>query len=266
MAMFGGGAALALGAIFLSMLMDGNSMGPLIGPSSFVIVMGGALGATLMKIRTTDIGRAVKAAQYALTGDPPDKAEVIEQLAPLADVARREGMLALEGRLDDIDDEFIRMGIQQLVDGADADQIAEVMQIDIASAEERHKFGIDFFKSAGGYAPTFGMVGTVIGLINMLGNLSNPDQLGAGMSVALLTTLYGVLIANIIFLPLSERLKELNSREMATRDIALDGILAIQSGLSSRLLVERLETYLAPAERGGGPTAGAGGDDIAEAA
>ena len=136
MAMFGGGAALALGAIFLSMLMDGNSIGPLIGPSSFVIVMGGAFGAALMKIGTSDIGRIIGSASYALTGDPPEKEDVIEQLAPLADVARRDGMLALEEKLSEIDDPFLQNGIQQLVDGADADKVAEVLQIDIAALED----------------------------------------------------------------------------------------------------------------------------------
>lgn len=260
MAMFGGGIVLALGAILLSMMMDGNSVGPLIGPSSFVIVMGGALGAALMAIQTSDIGRVAKAGVYALTGDPPSKSDVIETLAPLADVARREGMLALESTVEEIEDPFIQLGVRQLVDGADAEKVAEVMQIDIAAMDERHKFGIDFWKAAGGYAPTFGMVGTVIGLINMLGNLSDPAQLGLGMSTALLTTLYGVLLSNIVFLPISGRLDALNKIEMSSRDIALDGILSIQAGVSSRLLVERLQTYLAPAERGGGD------DEIAAAA
>ena len=251
MAMFGGGIVVALGAILLSMIMDGNSVGPLIGPSSFIIVMGGAIGAALMTIQTSDIGRIVKSGVYSLTGNPPNKGQVIETLAPLADVARREGMLALESTVDEIEDPFIKLGVQQLVDGADAEKVAEVMQIDIAAMDERHKFGIDFWKAAGGYAPTFGMVGTVIGLINMLGNLSDPAQLGAGMSTALLTTLYGVLLSNIVFLPISGRLDSLNKIEMSSRDIALDGILAIQAGVSSRLLVERLETYLAPEERGG---------------
>jgi chemotaxis protein MotA len=252
MAMFGGGAAIAMGAILVSMMMDGNSIGPLIGPSSFVIVLGGAFGAAMMTIQTTDISRIVASMIYSLTGKPSGKNEVIETLGPLADVARREGMLALEGKLEEIEDPFLRSGIQQLVDGADAEQIAEVLQIDIAALDERHKFGIDFWKGAGGYAPTFGMVGTVIGLINMLGNLSDPAQLGLGMSTALLTTLYGVLLSNVLFLPISGRLAALNKIELAARDVALDGILSIQAGVSSRILVERLQTYLAPSERGDG--------------
>lgn len=259
MAMFGGGLVVALGAILLSMIMDGNSVGPLIGPSSFIIVMGGAFGAALMTIQTSDISRVVKSGVYSLTGAPPSKSQVIETLAPLADVARREGMLALEAKVDEIEDRFIKLGVQQLVDGADAEKVAEVMQIDIAAMDERHKFGIDFWKAAGGFAPTFGMVGTVIGLINMLGNLSDPEQLGLGMSTALLTTLYGVLLSNIVFLPISGRLDALNKIEMSSRDIALDGILSVQAGVSSRLLVERLQTYLPPEERGAG-------DELAEAA
>ncbi|MFT5563383.1 MAG: chemotaxis protein MotA [Myxococcota bacterium] len=261
MAMFGGGAAVALGAIFLSMLMDGNSVGPLIGPSSFVIVMGGAFGAALMTLQTSQISGIFTALKYALTGSPADKKDIIDVLGPLADVARREGMLALEGKLDEIEDPFIKLGVQQLVDGADAEQVAEVLTIDIDALNERHKFGIDFWKAAGGYAPTFGMVGTVIGLINMLGNLSDPAQLGAGMSTALLTTLYGVLLSNVLFLPISGRLDALNKLELGARDVALDGILSIQAGVSTRLLVERLQTYLSPAER-----AALGDDSAAEAA
>ncbi len=262
MAMFGGGAAVALGAIFLSMIMDGNSVGPLIGPSSFVIVMGGAFGAALMTIQTSEVARIFKAMIYALTGKPPAKKDIIDILGPLADVARREGMLALEGKLEEIEDSFIKLGVQQLVDGADAEQVAEVLQIDIGALDERHKFGINFWSAAGGYAPTFGMVGTVIGLINMLGNLSDPAQLGAGMSTALLTTLYGVLLSNVVFLPISGRLDAMNKIELGARDVALDGILSIQAGVSTRLLVERLQTYLSPDERGEAGDAAA----VAEAA
>lgn len=263
MVMLAGGAALAFGSILLSMLLDGNAIGPLIGPSSFVIVFFGAIGAALMSIQTTDVGRVVASALYAFRGSPADKGVVIDVLSPLADVARREGMLALEGRLGEIEDDFVRTGIQQLVDGADAEQIADVLQIDIAAMDERHRFGIGFWKAVGGFAPTFGMVGTVIGLVNMLGNLSDPQQLGRGMSVALLTTLYGVLLSNVVFLPISSRLDALNQTELSARDVALDGILSIQAGVSSRVLEERLRTYLGPAGREAPEVAA---DDTAEAA
>ena len=158
-------------------------------------------------------------------------------------------MLALEARIEGIDDPFLRSGVQMLVDGMDTEQVQQVMEIEIAALDERHKVAMGFWKSLGGYAPTLGMLGTVIGLINMLGNLSDPAQLGIGMSLALLTTLYGVLFSNLVFLPVANRLGVLNRAEMAARDMALDGVLALQSGASSRLLVERLEAYLPVPER-----------------
>jgi chemotaxis protein MotA len=249
--LFIGGLVLSLLAIVVSTVMDGNSFGPLIGPSSFVLVLFGALGAGLMAYRLSDVSRIPKAVIYSLKGSPPDPSDAVTELARLADTARREGMLALEGRLDEVTDPFLRQGLQLVVDGLDADQVREILDIDIAAVEERHKLPIDFFKSVGGYAPTFGMIGTVVGLVNMLQNLSDPDQLGIGMALALLTTLYGVMLANMVFMPIAGRLERLNALELAARDVALDGILSIQAGTSPRLLVERLEIYLPPAARMG---------------
>lgn len=251
MVMFLGGLLVAAVAIAVSTVMDGNSFGPLIGPSSFVMVFFGTVGGSLMGYGLADIKRIPAALRYAFRATPPDTDAAITQLAGLADVARREGMLALESRLAEIDDPFLRTGLQLVVDGLDADQVSEVLQIELAASDERHQLGISFFKTLGSYAPTFGMLGTVIGLINMLGNLSDPDQLGIGMSLALLTTLYGVLFANLVFLPVASRLERLNSEEMSARDVVMDGILSIQSGVSPRVLVERLETYLPPERRVG---------------
>jgi chemotaxis protein MotA len=260
--LFLGGLALSLIGIVLSTVMDGNSFGPLIGPSSFVLVFLGAMGAGAMAYRKDEVARVPKAFVAALKSQPPDIDSTVTKLAEMAEVARRDGMLALEERLTTVDDPFLKQGLQLLVDGMDASQVRTMLEIDIAAVDERHQLGISFFKSLGGYAPTFGMVGTVIGLINMLGNLSAPAQLGIGMSLALLTTLYGVALANLIFLPISSRLDRLNNQELAARDVTLDGVLALQAGTSPRLLVERLETYLPPSQRiglkaridGGAPT------------
>ena len=195
------------------------------------------------------LGRIPRVAQQALTGTPPDADAAVTTLARLADVARRKGMLALEAELERVDDAAIRDGVQLLVDGLDAEQVRERVEIDIAAVEERHLLGIGFFKTLGGYSPTFGMLGTVIGLINMLQNLTDPAQLGIGMALALLTTFYGVLFANLLWLPLANRLTRLNELELGVRDVILDGLLSIQEGMSPRLLVERLETYLAPTQR-----------------
>lgn len=249
--LFLGGLAVAFLSIIVSMLIDGNSPGALMGPSSFVLVVFGSIGATLMAYRKSHLSMIPASLKAALKNNPPELGEVIDTLAPLADVARREGMLALEARIEDVEDPFLRNGVQLLVDGMDTEQIQSSMEIEIAAVDERHRVAIGFWKSLGGYAPTLGMMGTVIGLINMLGNLTDPEQLGLGMSLALLTTLYGVLFSNLVFLPVANRLDNLNKAELAARDMALDGILAVQSGVSSRMLVERLETYLPIGERVG---------------
>lgn len=243
------GLLLAVLAIVVSTIMDGNSFAPLIGPSSFVLVLLGTIGTSLVGYDLSDVKRVPAAAIRALTGSVPAPDALVGELARCADVARRDGVLALEKRLEDIDDAFVRSGLQLIVDGVEPEQVGEMMEIDIAALDERHRSMIDVFKTFGAYAPTMGMLGTVIGLINMLGNLSDPAGLGRGMSLALLTTLYGVLFANLVFLPLGARLQRLNAQELAVRDLALDGVLAIQAGISPRQLVDRLETYLPAAQR-----------------
>lgn len=246
-----GGLFAAIAAIVGSTLIDGNSLGVLVGPSSFVLVVLGSFGATAMAHDVKDLTRVPGALIRALKGVPEDPDETITVLVEMADVARRDGLLALEKRLEEVDDPFLRSGLQLIADGIEADTIREMLEIDIASLDERHRSMFGFFEALGGYAPTFGMMGTVIGLINMLGNLSDPSQLGLGMSLALLTTLYGVLFANLLYLPIANRLRRLNSLELASRDLALDAMLSIQEGMSPRVLVDRLEAFLPPERRVG---------------
>jgi chemotaxis protein MotA len=249
--LFLGGFAVAIISIVLAMLVDGNSPGALVGPSSLILVIFGSLGATLMAYRKVQLGVIPASLMAAIRNAPPSLDDVIDTLAPLADVARREGMLALEARVADVEDPFLRNGVQLLVDGMDTEQVQEMLEIELAALDERHRAAIGFWKALGGYAPTIGMLGTVIGLVSMLGNLSDPDQLGIGMAVALLTTLYGVTFSNLLFMPIANRLENLNKAELSARDMALDGLLTLQAGASSRVLVERLETYLPVASRKG---------------
>lgn len=248
---FFGGLFLTLLGIVVATLMDGNALSPLIGPSSFVLVFTASIGAGIMAYRKSELGGMPKSAMKAVKGEVPDVQVTITELAKLAEVARRDGMLALEQKLDTVEDRFLRLGLQLLIDGADEDVVRDTMEIELAATDERHKTAIGFYRGLGAYAPTFGMVGTVIGLINMLGNLTDPSQLGKGMAVALLTTLYGVLIGNLAFNPIAARLERLNEVEMAAMDVALDGILTIRGGASPRGLIERLESYLPPSARVG---------------
>ena len=243
---FIGGILLSLGAIAGSTVIDGNSFGVLFGPSALVLVLFGTIGAGSVGYSMGEIKQIPGAVLHALRGSPPDVDGTISRLVSFANTARREGVLALERRLDEVDDHFQRAGLQLVVDGVDPDQVRQFLEIEIAAADERHQVAISFFKTLAGYAPTMGLLGTIIGLVNMLANLSDPSQLGKGMALALLTTLYGVLFANLLFQPLSEKLTRANSAELSSLDMALDGILAVQAGTSPRMLAERLETYLAP--------------------
>lgn len=264
--LFFGGLLVALVGIVAAVLFDGYSLGPLLGPSSIMLVVIGTLGAGSMAYRLSDLRALPRSAAVALKGTPPDVGATISVMAKLADTARRDGMLALEQKLEDIEDRFVRLGIQLLVDGADEDVLRDTLEIEITSTDERHRGSIDYFKTLGAYAPTIGMMGTVIALVNMLGNLDDPSQLGVGMSLALLTTLYGVLVANFLCNPLATRLERANEMELAAMEVALDGVLTIRRGASPRALVERLESYLPPSERlgptgriDGSPSTGAGG-------
>ena len=246
-----GGLALSMLAIILSTLIDGNSFGPLIGPSSFVLVFFGAIGAGMSGLEKADLGKIPKTMIKALKGQEFENSETVTTIAQLADTARREGVLALESKLEEIADPFLKKGAQLILDGVDSDRVQETMETHMEAIDKRHKLMIGFHEAVGGYLPTFGMIGTVIGLINMLGNLSDPSQLGLGMSVALLTTLYGVMFANLLFMPLAGKLKLLNDLEMASMQVVLDGVLSIQAGMSPQMLVERLESYLPPEEQKG---------------
>ncbi len=244
-----GGLLLSLVAIVVSTVLDGNSFGPLIGPSSFVLVFFGALGSALMTVQKDDLGRLPKGLAKALKGGRFESSATVTTMAQLADTARREGVLALESKLEGLEDEFLRKGAQLVLDGVDSERVQDTLEIQIEAMEERHKAVIGFFEAVAGFLPTFGMIGTVIGLINMLGNLSDPSQLGIGMSLALLTTLYGVMLANMVAAPVAGKLKRLSEEEAAAMRVVLDGVLAIQAGMSPQMLVERLESYLPPEEQ-----------------
>ncbi|GBE24165.1 chemotaxis protein PomA [bacterium BMS3Bbin02] len=253
------GIVIAMMSIVIATIMDGNSFGALIGPSSLFLVFVGSLGVTLGGFQMADASVVPKGIVVAMTGKEPEPSGAVDQLMEFAEIARKDGVLALESKLEGLDDEFMKAGLQSVVDGMDADAVREILEIELTGLDERHRPTIEFVKAMGAYAPTMGMVGTVIGLINMLSDLSDPAQLGAGMSVALLTTLYGVIFANLIFLPISAKLTRLHVLEIAYKEMILDGILAVQAGASPRMLVERLEAYLVPSLRVGHQVRAKGG-------
>lgn len=245
------GLGLIFVAIIASTVMDGNSFGPLIGPSSLVMVFFGALGGALAGFRIPDAAKLPKGLIVAFTASPPEPDTVVTELMNFAEAARREGILALEQGLGNVEDDFMKAGLQMVVDGVEGDVVRDVMETELESMEARHNLVIDLFAKLAQYAPVMGLIGTVIGLINMLGNLSDPESLGSGMALALLTTLYGSFFSNAIFNPIAMKLKRLHTMEVATRELTIEGIMAVREGASPRLLVEKLEARLEPAQRVG---------------
>lgn len=246
-----GGFVLIVLAVVVSTVLDGNSFGPLISPSSAVLVLGTTVGASIFAYELSDVTNLPKVMLRALRSSKIDLSDRISMYMRLAESARREGLLALDAMLDDIEDPYVQYGLRLVTDGADENQLKEELETYMGAIDDRHGVPAAIFRKLSAYAPAFGMVGTVIGLVNMLGALSSPEDLGAGMALALLTTLYGVLFANIIFQPFAERLEKLHADEMSVMEFDTDAICALQTGTSPRALVAHLESLLPPAKRQG---------------
>lgn len=246
------GILVAFVATFAAMFMGGmDPIGIFFGsPASIILVLGGAIGATMASGTMAQATGAAKVFVKALTGGGGnDESATIRQLVEFAEVARKEGLLALESKLEAIEDPFMKKGLELAVDGTDPDEIGEIMDLDLRRLMNRHKDGAAFFTSAAGYGPAFGMVGTVIGLIDMLGKLDDPSTLGPSMAVAFITTLWGAFLANFLFQPIAARLKKLSADEVAYRELVIEGVLAVQSGANPRALASKLVTFLPPSKR-----------------
>lgn len=246
------GIAIAIGTTVAAMVMGGiDPVGVfLASPSSIILVVGGTLGATLASGSMGEATGFVKVLMKAVMPPAvPDSSETIKTVLDFADKARRDGLLALEEPVQALDDEFLQKGVQMAVDGNDPEVVREVLETDITATEERHKVGVGFFQRCTAYAPGFGVAGTVIGLIDMLNNLSDPSSLGPAIAVAFATTLWGVFLANYIFSPMANRLRTSSIAELAHKNMVLEGVMAIQAGAGPRSVAERLAAFIAPASR-----------------
>ena len=214
-----------------------------------MIVFGGAFGATLVNYPLAEVLAVINVAKNAFLMKSSSAVETIDRLVDVAEKARREGILAIERELDDIDDPFMKLGIQYAVDGTEPETIRAILESELSSMEERHKIGKGVLDALGTYAPAFGMIGTLIGLIQMLAALEDPSMIGQGMAVALVTTLYGSMAANIVFLPMAGKLAFRSKEESRRKELVIEGILSIQSGDNPRIVREKLKTFLPPAQR-----------------
>lgn len=243
-----GGTLLGISLIVIAIMTQGSIMA-FVSMSSALIVVGGVIAATLINYPLSRVISVMKVVKVAYKADSLEPLEVIRELVRMAEKARKEGLLALENEIDEVSDEFMKKGIQLIVDGTDPELARNILETEISMMEERHRIGAEIFDSMGSSAPAFGMIGTLIGLIFMLKNLNDPSSLGPGMAVALLTTFYGTLLANLLFIPIAGKLKLRSSEEILNREIVIEGILSIQAGENPRIVGEKMKAYLHPLEK-----------------
>ncbi len=217
---------------------------------SILIVGGGAVGAVFISIPLGRMLKAVAILKNAFFTRSTAPAGIIDRLVRFGEIARRDGILALEGVVDDVQDRFLVKGIQMAVDGSDPEVIQEAMTTELEYLQNRHAEGKAIFDGIAKYAPAFGMIGTLIGLIGMLANLSNPDQIAPNMAVALITTLYGAIVANLLAIPIADKLAARSKEEVLLKEIIIQGVMSIQSGDNPKIVEQKLKIFLPPALRG----------------
>jgi chemotaxis protein MotA len=243
------GIVLALGLILGSILVGGGVLTAFIDIASLLVVVGGSVAAVMiafpLKTFLSAFSVMMKAFIYKIDPIP----EIIQQIVSLAETARKDGLLALESRVAEVENPFIVLGVQMAIDGTRPEVMEDILRTEVDAVATRHRDGKAILDQAGRFAPAFGMIGTLIGLIIMLGDMSDPSKIGAGMAVALLTTLYGAIISNAVFLPMAEKLGFTNKQELLTMEIIIRGIMAIQAGENPRVIDQKLKTFVPPKQR-----------------
>ena len=251
------GLVLALTVIVVALILDGGSPAELFAaPAAIILIFGGSLGATIITSPLSLVLKLPKFIAQAFTVRKFDSKGTIDLLSKLADKARREGLLGLEDDSKKIEDKFLQKGISMVVDGIDPEQVSAILETTVAQMRARHKHAMGFFTAAGAFAPTFGIIGTVMGLISVLKQLDNPGALGEAIASAFLATLWGLLTANLIYLPIAGKLKIKDEEEARDRYMQMEGILAIQAGENPRIVRDKLNAYLSPSEAKGEEEAG----------
>lgn len=233
-------------SLLVAFALEGGSLGMLLILTAFLIVFGGTIGVTIISFPWADLKRTPYFLRKIFTDQPPDYHSMLETLVFFTDSARREGLLSLEKHLEAIDSKFMQRGLQMVIDGTSPDLTRDILEAEIEAFENSEKVGQEIFMTAGGYAPTMGIIGTVMGMISVLSHLSNPDEIGSAIAVAFLATLYGIASANILWIPFGTKIKVKTEKEIYFMEMILEGMLSIQQGVNPRILRERLSVYLPP--------------------
>lgn len=242
------GFVTAFGLVFMAINL-GGSLASFIDGVSMLIVVGGTLGATLINYPLADVIRSFKVGMKTFVSRVISPKEMIAQMIEFAQVVRKDGILALEDRMQDVDEAFLARALQMALDGQEPSVIEDMLYTEMDKLSDRHAAGAEVFSVMSGYAPAFGMIGTLVGLVLMLQNMSDPSTIGPSMSVALITTFYGALLANAMFLPMAGKLKRISKQELLTREIIIAGVQSLIAGENPRIMEQRLMGYLPPKER-----------------
>jgi chemotaxis protein MotA len=243
------GIGLALAAVFVSMVMEGGNPASIILPPPLMLVFLGTFGVAMAGGKLKDFTGAMASLKTAFLATPAADDETIGHIVAFADKARREGLLALEEAAREVEDPFLRKGIELAVDGTDPDELREILEAEIASKKAADKVNVKMFNDMGAYGPTIGIIGTVLGLIHVLENLSEPDKLGHLIAGAFVATLWGVLSANVFWFPISKKLDRIAAVEAKHMELVLEGVTSIQAGANPRIVEQKLLSFLPPAER-----------------
>ncbi|MCH6560281.1 motility protein A [candidate division KSB1 bacterium] len=242
------GLVAGLGLVIVSMLMGGG-VAAFFDIPSLLIVLGGTFAATLVNFPMGDVIGAMKITQKVIKEETIPLSKYIDQIVDISKKARTNGLLAIEEDLNNVDDDFLKVTLQHVVNGTENEDLGKLMDAELAIMTQRHKIGQRMYSAMGTYAPAFGMIGTLIGLIQMLQHLDDPASVGPGMAMAMITTFYGALFANLFFLPMAGKLKQRSEQEIQFKEMLLMGVMAIQAEESPRVIQSKLVTYLTPAER-----------------
>ncbi len=243
------GLVLGFAAIIGGQVLEGGTLHSIMQVTAAIIVLGGTIGAVLVNYSMPTFLLALKNIRKTLFNSKDDPKGVIREIAELAGIARKDGLLALEARIKAINDPFLKKGLQLIVDGTEPKLTREILEIDVAYSEEYNASSAKVFESAGGYAPTIGILGAVLGLIHVMENLAEPDKLGGGIAVAFVATVYGVGSANLLWLPLAGKMKSKIREEVIVKEMIIEGLISISEGENPRRVEEKLGGFLREASR-----------------
>jgi chemotaxis protein MotA len=244
------GLIIAFGAVAGSFKLEGGDLNSIFIFGPMMIVIGGTLGATIITTSIQTVKQVPNYLRLAFFYQPKPITHSIDTIVILAEKARREGILGLEKDIKDFSEPFFRKALQLVIDGTEVTALREILETEMAYIEERHKRGIIFFQKAGGFSPTLGILGTVLGLVHTLSNTSDASKMATAIAAAFIATLWGVGLANLFFLPISDKLRLRHEEEMAQLELVTEGLLAIQSGENPRNIRTRLYSFIAPKHRG----------------